>query len=336
MTTYVLGAGASAHAGYPLASQLWRRLVSWVISNKTEFKTTVDTIVSLGGPVADVEAVLTDLDRGRGAFASLDTDARAEITGGFRGAVAAYFTHIRETGCGASLYAAFAELLPRGDVTITFNYDVALEGELVKKHKFGVRDGYGFEVKWSEEASQSKVLNLHGSVNWIPLVWNGAKGPTVAPTNFGDCPFVDNNDEALPGYRKRVLAEDFRGGQVGPGSTTLVLPTHEKRYSVSTSEGEEWVKFYDSLFEKAAGALCQADRIVLIGYSMPMADRRARSILLWHMNKSAEIVLCCGSSNSSLAREFENHGFWRVTEGGRFEDYLKRYGLGLAAATARS
>jgi hypothetical protein len=125
------------------------------------------------------------------------------------------------------------------------------------------------------------------------------------------------------------------GGLVdSTGSTTLILPPHEKRYSVTTSEGEEWGEFYDSLFEKALAALGQADRIVLIGYSMPVADRRARSILLWHMNKSAEIILCCGSSNSSLAREFENRGFWRVTEGGGFEDYLRRYGLGPAATMA--
>jgi hypothetical protein len=211
MTTYVSGAGASAHAGYPLASQLWPRLASWVISNKPESKTTVDTIVSVGGPVVDVEAVLTDLDRGRGAFAALDKAARTGISGDFRVAVAAYFRHIRETGSGAPLYAAFAELVSKGDVTITFNYDVALEGELIKNHKFRVRDGYEFEAKWPEDKSDSKVLKLHGSVNWIPLVWNGAKGPNAAPTNYGPRPFVDNNDAALPEYGKGVLDEDFRG-----------------------------------------------------------------------------------------------------------------------------
>lgn len=335
MTTYVLGAGASAHAGYPLASQLWPRLVSWVISSKPELKTTVDTIVSVGGPVFDVETVLTDLDRGRGAFAAMDKATRAGLSCDFRVAVAAYFKHIREMSGGAPLCSAFAELIASGDVTITFNYDVALEGELIKKGKFRVRDGYGFEAKWPEERSDSKVLKLHGSVNWIPLVWNGAKGPNAVPTNYGPRPFVDNNDAAIPEYRKQVLDEDFRGGSVDPtGSTTLILPTHEKRYSVTTSEGEEWGEFYDSLFGKASGALGRSDRIVLIGYSMPVADRRARSILLWHMNKSAEVVLCCGSSNSSLAQEFENHGFWRVTEGGRFEDYLKLYGLGPAATMA--
>jgi hypothetical protein len=66
-----------------------------------------------------------------------------------------------------------------------------------------------------------------------------------------------------------------------------------------------------------------SDRIVIIGYSLPAADRRSRAILLHGANKWAEVVLCCASANESIRRELEGHGIWRVREVGSFEDFLR-------------
>jgi hypothetical protein len=59
MTTYVLGAGASHQAGYPLCSELWPHMTDWVSktpSRNPRFQEAIDTIVRLNGPVTDVEA----------------------------------------------------------------------------------------------------------------------------------------------------------------------------------------------------------------------------------------------------------------------------------------
>ena len=71
MTTYILGAGASVHAGYPLGSQLWARLAAWIIESPTldpRCHQKLELIAALHGPVNDVESLLTDMQLGRGAF----------------------------------------------------------------------------------------------------------------------------------------------------------------------------------------------------------------------------------------------------------------------------
>ena len=151
----------------------------------------------------------------------------------------------------------------------------------------------------------------------------GGRSYIVNPRNsYGPRPFVDNVDSVLPDYPNCVLDKRFPGGGVTDGSTTLVLPTHEKVFSVTTSFGGEWGSFYESLWCKAEESLQQSDRIVVIGYSMPEADRRSRAVLLWNTNKRAEVVICCAASNEAMGRQFESHGFWRVRETRNFETFL--------------
>lgn len=164
-------------------------------------------------------------------------------------------------------------------------------------------------------------MKPHGSINWIGELFGG-RSHVVNPRNsLGPRPFVDNADSVLTGYPSQVLGT-FRGGAVVDGSTTLVLPTHEKVFSVTTSFGDEWRAFYESLWFQAEESLLQSDRIVVIGYSMPEADRRSRAVLLWSTNKRAEVIICCAASNAAMRRQFENYGFWRVREVGSFEDFL--------------
>jgi hypothetical protein len=142
----------------------------------------------------------------------------------------------------------------------------------------------------------------------------------LRPSGLGQRPFVDNIDSVLPSYPNRVLDRAFPLGGVVQGWTTLVLPTYEKQFSVTTSLEEEWSSFYESLWTQAEASLARSDQIVVIGYSMPEADHRSRALLLWNSNKRAGVSLCCASSNKGLRAQFENHGFWRVSEIGTFAD----------------
>jgi hypothetical protein len=47
VTTYGLGAGASAHAGYPLCVELWPRMLTWVLqeTSDSEFRTIMASIL---------------------------------------------------------------------------------------------------------------------------------------------------------------------------------------------------------------------------------------------------------------------------------------------------
>lgn len=143
---------------------------------------------------------------------------------------------------------------------------------------------------------------------------------------LGQQPFIDNHDLVLDSYPADVLDKSFQGGGVTDATITLVLPAHENSFSVTTSFGDEWHSFYESAWSQAAESLGRSDRIVVIGYSLPKADRKARAVLLCSANKRAEVLLCCGSSNTSLRQDFEDHGFGRVVEIGTFEEVLGQAG----------
>lgn len=258
ITTYVLGAGASHHAGYPLCSELWPKMAAWVIraeSADSEFRKAIDEVTALNGPVADIEAVLTDLDLGQGVFHALEEDNRQEITGTIRRCIRAYFKNIHDRRHGAALYAAFAKVVAKNDAIITLNYDTALENELIREGKFRVRDGYGFRAEWDEDISDVTVLKPHGSINWIGLLFGGRSSGTFGPPDRRLRVFVDNLDSVLSMYPPQVLDRSFPGGAVTDGAVTLVLPTYEKRFSVKTSLGHDLRPFYQPLWVQAAESL---------------------------------------------------------------------------------
>jgi hypothetical protein len=220
------------------------------------------------------------------------------------------------------LYAALAEKVTKGDIAVTFNYDLCCETELIRAGKFRVRDGYGFEAKWDEPNSDVTVLKPHGSINWIGSLFGGISGSGGSVNSLGDRPFVDNHESILPVYESRVLDKSFRGGGVVPAHTNLILPSYEKRYAIGTSvDDHEWASFYEAIWARSDEAVERAHKIVVIGYSMPEADRRSRAMLLWNQNKSAAVDLYCGDSNAALKVQFETHGFRRVSSRGTFEDF---------------
>jgi hypothetical protein len=272
--------------------------------------------------------MFTDLDLGRGAFRALTEDKRKSLKTSVRSCVTAYFTSICNQGQRAPLYKALASQIENHDVIVTFNYDVSVDDELARAHKFRVKNGYGgIEADWDESDSDVTILKPHGSINWIGRLFEGAThGSRNVPNIYGKRPFVDNKDSVIFGYPSDVLDKTFgRGGVAGgsdPGFVTLILPTYEKRFSVATPIGNEWIKFYEEIWSKAAQSLERSDRIIIIGYSMPDADCHSRAVLLWNTNKRAEVFVCCESANERVKTQFRNHGFWRVRDMGSFEDLL--------------
>jgi len=83
-----------------------------------------------------------------------------------------WFIAIRNSEAGA--YRSFSdEIVERGDCIITFNYDVSLDRELHIAGKWELGDGYGFDFDGFPCGSQTKLLKLHGSANWIALLFGG-------------------------------------------------------------------------------------------------------------------------------------------------------------------
>jgi len=97
-----------------------------------------------------------------------------------------------------------------------------------------------------------------------------------------------------------------------------------KRYHEQTSFGAELSPFWNDLWACAESALWSSERIVIIGYSMPAADEKPRSLLLEKSNRNGTIEVFCGGSTSRISEMFSARGFSCACPAGghHFEDYL--------------
>ena len=129
---------------------------------------------------------------------------------------------------------------------------------------------------------------------------------------------------AYLGYRGDVHDVNSEHISKTGGDPALILPTLHKNFFHQTTFGREWETFWNDLWWQAKEALGSANRVVIIGYSLPCADERARELLLRGSNKDAEVCIFCGNDTPKISELFRSNGFKRVSTTGRsyFEDFL--------------
>ncbi len=326
MTTYILGAGASRHAGYPLASELGRELYNWILHNKPEdyiWRNCIEELHEVYGGLEDLESILTELDEcPPGSRAATFRDVGSK-RGTVRFCIPEFFTSLRQRP--ALLYDRLAhERIHPGDTVITFNYDQACERSLKKAGLWEISDGYGFSLGIDTiPSSRVKVLKLHGSTNWWGTIFGGRTGFFQGgPNSLPDRPVILYPlDFEFLGYSKELCDPLCHGIHRAAALPALITPTRNKRFYVETSGGREWEGFWGGLWAQAGYALRSSGRIVIIGYSMPSADQDARKLLLEKPTKDAGIELFCGQRSTYIHDEFKLHCFTRVDafKNGRFE-----------------
>ena len=160
-TVYVFGAGASYHAGYPLASAMGPSLLNEMLRSPTHLHVAAAEYLSdhFGEP-GDFEDWITRIES---RHAEAHNDATAEGKQEYqrlgnrlawlRTGISEWFDKIRNESA-ANLYAEFANRIVRaGDVVITFNYDDALDRELKRAGKWDAfSQGYGFpDRQWGAD-----------------------------------------------------------------------------------------------------------------------------------------------------------------------------------------
>ncbi len=184
----------------------------------------------------------------------------------------------------------FGQLLEEGDVIITFNYDSIIERVLRKQCKWSPSNGYELPVIFQKsrhdktrlefENSKIKILHLHGTIGWHRK-----------PHNRSDYPLFDGAAfpaEALsPGLFENSISLDplfLRDMGIFPEVDASLpdRPSLEYRVLLAPSflKDYEAAPVFLQIWQIAGEALRKADKIVIIGYSLPPADSAAMTLLL--------------------------------------------------------
>lgn len=333
-TVYVFGAGASYHAGYPLASSMGASLLNEMLRSSNHLHVAAAEYLSdYFGEPGDFEDWITRIES---RHAEVHNDPTAEGRREYqrlgnrlawlRTGISEWFGRIRD-GSVANLYAEFANRIVRdGDVVITFNYDDALDRELKRTGKWDAfSQGYGFPIGNGEQRCDVRLLKLHGSMNWVWNPFGGARpGGRVfawSGPSLGSVPVMLPCDLQFLGYDDPSGPGVYQGGAV---VGRLILPGRNKQFSVETSFGTELWEFWRDLWTQAEGALEACSKIVVCGYSLPAADQRARELLFDVPPKDVSIEVVSGRDSERITSEFKTAEFSNIVTFGRghFEDWL--------------
>ena len=201
---FVLGAGASAFAGYPLGLDLWRFLRDFEtaeVGAKQRSETVIEALDPVfrryspeGSDRLDLEKLFTLLDLAH--FGTAPVELRVSdwplIKRQIMGMIAETFQWhqyafqaeviegrqaqtlhgpqplgLRRESVLSTIEKWTGTLLP-GDTIVSFNWDTLHESVLWRAKKWHYANGYGFPVRDAppETHSPITILKLHGSVNW--------------------------------------------------------------------------------------------------------------------------------------------------------------------------
>ena len=321
MKTYVLGAGASKHAGYPLANCFDKDLAVWVLGKEAPSPndlSLVDFLTEITGSLNfedALEAVTTLVNTPRENLSEEDRLLRAyfgQHLAHLKQVIRAWFLELQPKR--SDVYDAFAQrVMCAGDTVISFNYDLALEMALRSSRKWEIKDGYGFPIDGFGGISPTKILKLHGSINWFAVPFGGMKGffQFNGGSSLGNRPVIMDYDARLLGYEteRDVLWPSNGAAVVSP----MILPARTKEFFFRTSHNpNEWVGFWNALWADAGTSLGMSDEVCICGYSLPLADERARNLIFSSTSKSARVEVSCGGDTNRIADEFRAAGFNNV------------------------
>lgn len=340
MTVYVLGAGASVHAGYPLAKDMAAGLLAWMKrpvydpgSYAARYRGAAEYLEKSFPSVGNIEDLVAAIRQQIRELADGTEEQRlkrakmASAYGVLQNAVRDWFGEIQRGSKLDPVYREFAEtVISEGDCIITFNYDVSLERELKHAGKFEIGDGYGFPMEGLPVGSKTKVLKLHGSTSWLALLFGGTTEgfSSFEPGNTLSSPVIGTNELAFLGYDESVVDTRFRRG--GAALPVMIFPAPLKEFYFDVNTGVEYNTFWDRLWDQARNALQNAARVVICGYSLQNIDERAQGLLLRAPKKHADVIVAAGADTQRVVDDYRNAAFSRAAAADelRFEDWVAK------------
>lgn len=221
-------------------------------------------------------------------------------------ATEAYFQHHHEQDQAEFASAKwetlkkFAQILQPGDVVVTFNYDSTVERVLLDHQKWSPKDGYGTELVFQKNvydntpvnfaSSPVKVLHLHGALGWYkkPHLVDGflpdEEGGGIAADKLTPAPLeTEISLDPLLLQTFGISAVDASMPSRPPTEyQSLLHPSFLKDYA-GESTGNE---IFRRMWKLASEAMRAAERVTIIGYSLPAADTAAWALLLTNCDQT--------------------------------------------------
>jgi hypothetical protein len=290
---WILGAGASAFAGYPLATALLpfirnfqshdamaMQIASRVRQkiNDAEFQFCRHVVRNPNGN-ANLEELMTYLELYKtfpGTNFSINPwteqdsdDVRRLITERFL-----YYQHDLRLAAWDhkapvepvtinldvfnALREAWAMRVKVGDVLLSFNWDILHDMILWDAGLWSYKDGYGFKCGnqgVNELDSKVLLLKLHGSVNWVQNSENDRVTEVASVSDF----FRDSKDWEPRSHTSQAQTDSGR---------KLILPTYLKDISSNRVLLDLWTQAHE--------ILSCATELIVIGYSLNRVDHPSR------------------------------------------------------------
>lgn len=146
--------------------------------------------------------------------------------------------------------------LKEGDVIISLNYDTLIEKACALNKK---------EISYLYDPSKISVLKLHGSLNWLYKA-------NVAQQNEGFKEIFSELEDAYINKRYKYVGGDLRetDKNVELPYSPIINPIYDKRPDT---------KILNRIWGDINTVLKQTDELIIIGFSIPLADMHIRRIL---------------------------------------------------------
>jgi hypothetical protein len=277
---FILGAGASRFAGYPLAPDLWpfvRERAARHSIAKEGAEAVIEAMERILRVLPAAEQERPNLEE---VFACLDLAElgtnflsiekvdwsllRLKVIGMINWALLLHQDRLRDRSEHGNRVALvlkrWTDELRPGETIISFNWDILHETAFWQANKWHYADGYGFRCVEASANIRSpiRMLKLHGSVNW-------------AQRDEDDCePSIEHRDTFFPGANDRPGSNLKSAGQWNEGRY-LIIPSYLK--NVSTN------RLLLKLWNQASDALVAASEVIVIGFQLHRADALARQLL---------------------------------------------------------
>lgn len=261
---YVLGAGASKGAGFPLMSTFFDKaeelrdhgirrydnVKEYIKAHKLKHFNIEEIFGYLDMKISLKDSNSVEENRNKDMFLEFIEDVM----------ILSYIHGNKEKKSEYSiLLKKFVDNLRENDAIISFNYDVLIDKFLTDNKKY---PDYGIDLEEYEKPRESEkriaLLKLHGSLNW-----------RICPT----C----KNRPRWVGYNSLLDRHPYKIAEIAHIHKRRFIP--EETFFVPPS----WNKndyFNKDLWRLASEKLRNADKIIFIGYSLPQTDMYFKYLLL--------------------------------------------------------